>query len=119
MTQKKFQLAEIVSSLGLTIVYGAKDLRHQVLGGYASDLLSDVMTHAHSGDVWLTLQTHPNIIAVAVLKDIAAVILVNGRKPETDTIEKAKHEGIPILSTNLSTFETAGKLYAMGLTGTR
>lgn len=117
MAQKNFKLVDIIPSLELTILCGNDKLDRLVRGGYSSDLLSDVMAHARPGDVWLTLQSHPNIIAVAVLKEIAAIILVNGRIPESETTEKATQEGVPILSTKLTSFEIAGKLYAMGLSG--
>jgi predicted membrane-bound dolichyl-phosphate-mannose-protein mannosyltransferase len=84
-----------------------------------SDLLSDVMANSKEGDVWITLQVHPNIIAVATLKDLAGIIIVQGRKPEKETIEKAQSENIPILVSDLQAFEIAGRLYQMGISGMR
>ncbi|MBU0699926.1 serine kinase [bacterium] len=109
------ELQEIASRLNLEIKSAAGSLTNQVTGGYASDLLSDVIAHAQKGDVWITLQMHQNIVAVATLKELAGVILVNGRQPEEDTLQKAIHENVSILVSNLSTFELAGRLYQLGI----
>ena len=69
------------------------------------------MGNSFAGQVWVTLQTHKNVIAIASLKDLAAVILVKGLKPDADTIEMSDQEKIPILISRLPTFEFAGKLY--------
>ncbi len=110
---KEIRLTEIVKTLGLKIVCGEKYLDRVISGGYVSDLLSDVMANAKKGNVWITLQTHPNIVAVAVLKEIAGIIITGNRKPETETIKKAEQEKIPIMTTELSGFEITGKLYQM------
>jgi hypothetical protein len=113
------KLGEIIKSCNLQLVTGEKSLGCEVTGGYASDLLSDVMAHCGKGTVWITLQAHPNIVAVAVLKEISGVIVVNGRKPEKETIKKAESESVVIMTTELSAFDVAGQLYGMGLRGTR
>ena len=92
---------------------GAPDVR----GGYASDLLSDVMANAQEGDVWVTLQKHVNIVAVAQLKNLAAVVIVNGRQPEADTVARAAEHGVAIVATPLSSFVAVGRLYQPGLRG--
>jgi predicted transcriptional regulator len=112
-------LADITKACSLGIAAGKDQLSRLVTGGYASDLLSDVMGHARKGDLWITLQTHPNIIAVAVLKEVSAVILINGREPEPETVKKAETEKIPLLTTTVTAFELIGKLYALGITGER
>ena len=112
-------LKEIVEKLGMRVEAAEKSLDREVTGGYMSDLLSDVMANSKVGDVWITLQVHPNIIAVATLKELAGIIIVQGRKPEKETIEKAQSENIPILVSDLQAFEIAGRLYQMGITGMR
>jgi predicted transcriptional regulator len=107
------QVSEIVKQLNLKVFSGADGLNRLVDGGYASDLLSDVMGHAEAGSVWITLQNHKNVMAIASLKEIAAVILVKGIEPESDTAMQSNQEGIPILGTSLETFEVAGKLYKL------
>jgi hypothetical protein len=88
-----------------------ENLKREVTGGYAGDLLSDVMANSNNGDVWVTRQVHQNIVAVAALKEIAGIIIVQGATPEQDTIEKAQKEGIPILISGLPEFEVVGKIY--------
>jgi hypothetical protein len=107
------KLKEITDKLGLKVFNPETPLDAEVNSGYSSDLLSDVMANSKKGQVWITLQIHQNIIAVAKLKDLAGIILVNDRKPEEATLEKAKEEGIPLLSTPETTFTIAGKLYQL------
>ena len=99
--------------MNLTVFCGEKNLDNEIKGGYVSDLLSDVMGFAQEGNVWVTLQTHKNVIAIASLKELACVILVKGNEPDEDMLEQAKEEDIPVLGTAEQTFETAGKIYQM------
>ena len=103
----------IIKELGLEVKSGISGLDKEVSGGYASDLLSDVIANAIKDDIWITLQIHQNIVGVAALKELAGIIIVNGRKPEEETIKKAEKEGIPIIVTELRAFEIIGKLYGM------
>lgn len=104
---------EIVEKLNLKVFSGAEGLEREVTGGYTSDLLSDVMGNADEGQLWVTLQTHRNVMAVASLKEVAAVIIVKGLEPEESTINQSNDEGIPLLGTDLETFELSGKLYEL------
>lgn len=110
-------LKDIVQKLGLKVVSG--DVDREVSAGYSSDLLSDVIANAQKDNIWITLQIHVNIVAVANLQELAGIILVNGRQPEETTLKKAKEENIPILLTELSTFEIVGKLYELGIHGNK
>lgn len=110
---------EVAQALGGRLVAGESRAKNQVLGGYCSDLLSDAMANAKEGDVWVTLQRHANIVAVAHLKGLAGIVLVGGRLPEDDCAKRANEEGIPIVSTPLPAFEVAGLLYSLGLRGVR
>ncbi len=103
---------ELQEKLNLTLFSGESGLNRTIDGGYVSDLLSDVMGHAEMGNVWVTLQTHKNIMAIASLKELAAIILVKGLTPEEDCLKQSNEEGIPILGTTEQTFEITGKLYA-------
>jgi predicted transcriptional regulator len=89
----------------------------EVRGGYASDLLSDVMAHAQDGDAWITMQRHVNTVAVAQLKNLAAIVIVNGRRPEADMAARAAEHDVPVVTTPLPAFDAAGRLYAAGLRG--
>ncbi|MBF0506118.1 MAG: serine kinase [Nitrospirae bacterium] len=105
-------VSAIAERLGLNVVVKG-DVSRTVSGCYVSDLLSDVMAHSKDDNLWITLQTHPNIVAVAVIKGIAAVILTNGRSPEAETVRKAEAEKVTIMISADGTFELAGRLYAM------
>ena len=94
---------------------GAREVR----GGYASDLLSDVMANAQDGDVWITLQKHVNTVAVAQLKNLAGIVTVNGRQPEADMVARAAEHGVAIVATPLGAFDAAGRLYEAGIRGRR
>lgn len=107
------QVIDIVNTLKLKVFSGNQGLKNNIEGGYVSDLLSDVMGHANQENIWITLQTHKNIMAIASLKDLAAIIVVKGFIPEKDAIEKSNEEGIPILGTDLSTFEITGKVHQL------
>src|SRR4030065_2258478 len=109
MEQDFFMKVEkLVQSLGLEEKAGNDQLHQEVTGGYAGDLLSDVIAHSAKGNVWVTIQTHPNIIAVASMKELAAIILAGGREPDPETLQKAREEGIPLLISLLPPFELAG-----------
>jgi len=86
-----------------------------VTGCYISDLLSDVLAHAQPGVLWLTVQVHRNIVSVAATKDIAAVLITCGRKPDSAVVVEADEAGIALLTTPLSTFAAAGKLWEAGV----
>ncbi len=105
------KITDIIQALDLKIISGQNGLSNEIKGGYVSDLLSDVMGNATEGQIWITLQTHQNIIAIASLKEISAIILVKGSLPENDTIEKSNTENIPVLSSDLDTFSIAGRLF--------
>ncbi len=112
------KLNEIVRDFNMDVKSATRNLSREVSGGYASDLLSDVMAHAEKDCLWVTLQVHQNIVAVALVKDLAGIVIVNGRNPEENTLAKAEEEGVPILVTKLPAFEIVGQLYQLGLRGT-
>ena len=101
---------EIIEKLDLKCMVEA-NLDTEVTGAYASDLLSDVMGNARSGQIWITMQTHKNVTAIASLKDLAAVIIVRGGQPEKDMLELAKDEDVCVLVSQDASFEVCGKLY--------
>lgn len=107
------QVSEIVDALNLKVYSGKSGLNREIEGGYVSDLLSDVMGHADTGNIWVTLQNHKNVMAIASLKELAAIILVKGIEPEPDTLNQSNQEEIPILGTDLETFEIVGKIYQL------
>ena len=107
------KLNEIIEKLQLKVLTGHDKLDVEVTGGYTSDLLSDVIANSKEGNLWITLQIHQNIIAVAKLKDLAGIIIVNKREPDEDTIGKAKEENVPLFCSEEFAFEISGKLYGL------
>ena len=83
---------------------------------FVSDMLSDVMAGAKSGNLWVTVQTHKSIVPAANLVDVAAVIITGDKEVPADTVELASKHNIAILSTDLPSFELIGKLYMLGVT---
>ncbi len=104
---------ELKEALDLDIYSGEEGLSNEISGGYTSDLLSDVMGHAKESQIWVTLQTHKNVMAIASLKDLAAVVLVKGFKPEEDMAAQSNLEGIPVLGTTKQAFEITGEIYKL------
>ena len=109
------KVSDVQRLLQLKSATGEKGMDREVSGGYCGDLLSDVMANAMNGALWITIQSHQNIVAVAVLRELSAIILVNGRVPDEDTKAKAEEEGIPILLSPSSSYELAGRLYELGV----
>lgn len=114
------KVAEATERIGGVIVAGAADAAgREIRGGYASDLLSDVLGNCHEGDLWVTMQKHVNIVAVAQLRELAGIVLVGGRRPDAATLARADEEHLPIVSTDWPTFDVVGILYSLGIRGRR
>jgi predicted transcriptional regulator len=109
------KISQLLELLPLEVASGSRGLDREAVDGYCGDLLSDVMANAPKDALWLTVQSHQNIVAVAVLREISAIILVNGRLPEDETRAKAEEEGVPILLSPLSAYHLAGRLYEAGI----
>ena len=105
------KVTDLIDKLNLKSFTGEVGISREIEGGYTSDLLSDVMGNVDDGNVWITLQTHKNVIAIASLRDVAAVVLISGNTPDEDMLEQAIEEGIPVLGTDMSCFETTGKIF--------
>jgi hypothetical protein len=107
------KLEELLPSIQAQLLTDSRPV--DISGCYISDLLSDVLARAQPGVLWVTIQTHRNVISVAATKDIAAVLFVCDRKPDAGIIAEAEEQGIALLSTTLTTYEAAGKLWEAGL----
>lgn len=108
------KIKKIIDELNLTVLSGP--FEKEIAGGYTSDLLSDVLANGETGSIWVTIQIHRNVVAVASLQEFAGVIVAGGRKPDDQTITEAEREQLNLLSTPMSSYETVGKLYALGIT---
>ncbi|GAF79804.1 unnamed protein product, partial [marine sediment metagenome] len=107
------KLKEIVDKLNLDVRCAINNLDTDIHTGYAGDLLSDVIANSKEDDLWITLQIHENIVAVASMKGLSGIVIINGREPEDETKKKAEEENIPIMISNMTAFELIGKLHTM------
>jgi hypothetical protein len=109
-------LQQVIQALNLKVLTNPKDFSSIIPEtGYTSDLLSCVMSGAKHHCLWVTLQAHTNIVAVAALLDLSAVIITEGATPDAATIEKANQEEVTLLFTDKPSFFVVGKLWEMGL----
>ena len=109
-------LQDIIEQLDLKVLTEPRDFGNTTPHhGYTSDLLSCVMAGAKSQGIWVTLQAHLNIVAVAALLELPAVIITENAQPDQATIAKANDQGITLLSSSLPSFKVVGKLWEMGL----
>jgi len=112
-------LRKIIETMNLTVINEGDGLDRDVTSGYAGDLLSDVIASGREGDLWITIQVHENIIAVATLKDLAAIILAKNSQPLEETLESAREEGVSLLSSSMTAFEIVSRLSELGISGAR
>ena len=106
---------DLVDKFDLELTAGKSGLDREVTDGYCGDLLSEIMSNAPTGCAWMTVQGHQNIVAVAVQREMATIIITGGQTPDDETIEKADQESIPILLWPDSSFRLAGHLFSLGI----
>jgi hypothetical protein len=109
------KIKELVEKFELNILTDIYEPDRGISGCYSGDLLSDVIANAQKDNIWITMQTHLNIVAVSGLKELTAIIIVMNRLPDKDTIDKAKEERITILGSSLTSYQTGGKIYESGI----
>lgn len=102
---------ELAEALGLEVLTGNINLDRQVSSGYTSDLLSDVIANIGDDAVWITIQRHINILGVAKLKDVPAIIIPRNLALEDAFLAKAAEEGIAVLKGSPSAFELSALTY--------
>lgn len=113
-------LQNIIEKLDLKVLTESQEFSSvTVKSGYCSDLLSCVMTGAEPEGIWITLMSHSNIVAVAALLDLSAIIITEDAQPDQETIDKANDKGVIMLSTPEPNYEVIGKLWEMGLKATK
>ena len=109
-------LQQIIDQLDLRVLTESRDFaRITPTGGYSSDLLSCVMAGAKKGQLWITLQAHLNIVAIAALNELAAIVITENAQPDPASVARANQQGVILLSTPRPTYEVSGKLWEMGL----
>lgn len=95
------------------------ELDYEVQTGFSADLMSDVLCYEGARGVLITGLINPQIVRTAEMADIAVILLVRGKTPMPETSKLAREVGIPIIGTQLTMFETCGRLYAAGLPAAR
>lgn len=117
--KRKLKVSEIVKPLEAEILCEGDLDKSEIIGGYCSDLLSDCIANASDGSVWVTIHSHPNIIAVAVLVGMPCIVISNLQEVDPQTIEKAKKEKITLLRTSLTSYQAVEVLSKIGIHGTK
>ena len=110
-------LKEIIEELNLETVSSVSTAGRSAVGGYAADLLSCAMKGAKKDYVWVTLQSHLNVVAVASLLNLVGVIITEGNRPDPETIARAEKEGVVLMVTPKTTFTVVGELTLLGVRG--
>ena len=110
-------LKEVQEILDAEVFVGNDQLGMEVYTAFGADLMSDVLAFAKAGSLLLTGLTNPQIVRTSDVLDIAAVIIVRGKRPLPETVRLAEEMKIPILGTRYILFETAGRLFAKGIVG--
>ena len=108
------KIKEVAQKLELEKVVGG-DLTSEVKGGHVGDLLSNVMGRAQADDLWITIQGHQNVAAIALLTDVAGVVVAEDMEIDEDTITKAEEKNINLFQSQLSSYQLAGQLYELGI----
>lgn len=108
------KIKEMLGSIPLRVEVAA-DLDQEITGGYVGDLLSHVMAQAKTGNLWVTIQAHQNIVAVATLLDLSGIIIASGLEPTARLLEKAEKEGINIFSSSENSYQLVKKLSKLGI----
>lgn len=109
------KVKDLIEKLNLKCLTGDVGLEREIKGVYVNDLLSWVMSHGDRGDVWVTVQIHPNIIAVAVIAELACIVVPENIQVESVTLEKAIEENIPILATDNDAYTLCCKFKELGI----
>lgn len=113
------KISDLAKALKATYAVAPGDPDEEITCGYACDLLSWVLAHGQKGMAWTTVQTHVNVVAIAVLMEMGCVILAEGNKLENASLSKAVEEKMPVLETAMTAYEVCGILYGAGIPAPR
>jgi hypothetical protein len=111
------RLHELAEALDLCEFTPRQGSDPDITRGYASDLLSDVLAHAPAGGVLVTVHANGEVIAVASLVGLRAVIFSCGQTPDDRTVARATADVLSLFGSQTDSFEVAGRLYESGLRG--
>lgn len=111
------RLQEVRDILDADVIVGKDQMDMEVTAAFGADLMSDVLAFAKPGSLLLTGLTNPQVIRTSDVLDIAAIILVRGKRPLPETVQLAEELRIPLLTTQYILFEAVGRLYSKGIVG--
>lgn len=111
----KIKIKDIVERFNLRLIVGEENLENNIGSVYMCDLLSNVLANGKPETLWITIQTHQNIVAVASLLNFSAILLPENLMPDEQTLHRAKTEGITILQSDKTAYTLAGEFYQLGL----
>ena len=111
------KLNDIVQQTELHVFHRGSAWDQDVGSGYVGDLLSDVIASGRKNMLWITIQVHENIVAVASLKDLAGIILAKGNQPLEETLKAAQSENVTLLGSRLNAYQLIEKLVQIGVSG--
>lgn len=109
------RVSELAKELELKIAAGEAGTDREASGCYIGDLMSLAMAKVEEKNVWITIQTNQNVVAVAALKEAGCVILADGFMPDETAAAKAEEEEIPVFSSRESAYELAKRLGELGI----
>lgn len=105
------KLSEFIKFGGYELLTNPDYGDREVSGCYVGDLLSWVMGRAGSGDVWVTVMSNINIVAVASLADTACILLAENVNVDDDILKKANAQDIVILKSEKTGYELCADYY--------
>lgn len=101
----------LIEELSLEVICGGEfAAEKEIRGGYCGDLLSWVMSRASEGDCWMTVMGNVNSVGVAVLADVACILLTEKATFDDDALTRAKQNGVIVLRSDKSAFELAARI---------
>lgn len=108
-------LSDLIKVIDGTLLTKTSDLNREIKGGFGADLMSDVLASIQPEAVLLTGLCNPQVVRTAQMADIAAIVLVRGKRPPEETLRLAIEENVPMISTPYGMFEVCGRLHDAGL----
>lgn len=109
------KISEISSNIGVEEVYKYENQEFDIKKGYCCDLMSEVMGKAEADSIWITVHTNMNVLAVASMLELKAVIIAEGHKVDENFIKRAEEEKIALFYSDENSFILSGKLYENGI----
>ncbi len=104
-------LSRLIDALSLKVLTPLPSEDLEVTGGYCGDLLSHVLSSARPGVLWITIQHHVNVVAVAQVAGLSAVVMADNRQPDDATLTRAETHGIVLLGSEASAYDVCGRLH--------